>query len=141
MEIKYVCWGKLLSIYLSSKSQHIHTKDRYLNLITSKLKWKVVFFILIRTILLDDEPLALISMEKHLQKFDRFEVIKTFTSVKDLLKEGPSLDFQVAFLDIEMKSMNGLDIAVLLKSWNESIYIVLLQPTETVLFKPLNYIQ
>jgi len=91
--------------------------------------------------LLDDEPLALISMEKHLQKFDRFEVIKTFTSVKDLLIEGPSLDFQVAFLDIEMKSMNGLDIAVLLKSWNESIYIVLLQPTETVLFKPLNYIQ
>ncbi|MFJ7921901.1 LytR/AlgR family response regulator transcription factor [Lysinibacillus fusiformis] len=89
---------------------------------------------------MDDEPLALISMEKHLLKFDRIEVIKTFTSAKDLLTEGPSLDFQVAFLDVEMPSMNGLDIAELLKSWNESIYIVLLQPTETMLFKPLNYI-
>ncbi|MFF6017332.1 response regulator [Lysinibacillus fusiformis] len=73
---------------------------------------------------MDDEPLALISMEKHLQKFDRIEVIKTFTSVKDLLTEGPSLDFQVAFLDVEMPSMNGLDIAELLKSWNDSLYIV-----------------
>lgn len=81
-------------------------------------------FILIRAILMDDEPLALVRMEKHLQKFDRIEVIKTFTSVKDLLIEGPILDFQVAFLDVEMPSMNGLDIAELLKSWNESIYIV-----------------
>ncbi|UZM99840.1 response regulator [Lysinibacillus sp. MHQ-1] len=79
---------------------------------------------MIRAILVDDEPLALVSMNKHLQEFDRIEVIETFTSVKELLIEGPNLDFQVAFLDIEMPSMNGLEIAELLTSWNHSIYIV-----------------
>ncbi len=81
-------------------------------------------FIVIRAILVDDEPLALVSMNKYLQEFDRIEVIETFTSVKELLIEGPNLDFQVAFLDIEMPSMNGLEIAELLTSWNHSIYIV-----------------
>ncbi len=44
-------------------------------------------FIVIRAILVDDEPLALVSMNKYLQEFDRIEVIETFTSVKDLLIE------------------------------------------------------
>jgi len=73
---------------------------------------------------MDDEPLALINMEKKLEEFDSIEVIKTFTTVKELMAEGPNLSFQVAFLDIEMPGMNGLEVAQLLQEWNPNIYIV-----------------
>jgi len=79
---------------------------------------------LIRVIVMDDEPLALINMEKKLEEFDSIEVIKTFTTVKELMAEGPNLSFQVAFLDIEMPGMNGLEVAHLLQEWNPNIYIV-----------------
>ncbi len=62
---------------------------------------------MIRVIIVDDEPLALVSMKKHLNEFDNIEVIRTFTTAKDVLKEGPTLDFQVAFLDVEMPGMSG----------------------------------
>ncbi|EON73773.1 response regulator [Lysinibacillus sphaericus] len=73
---------------------------------------------------MDDEPLALINMEKRLKEFDSIEIVKSFTTLNDLLNEGPTLDIQVAFLDVEMPGMNGLEIAQLLKQWHKNIYII-----------------
>ncbi len=79
---------------------------------------------MIRVIVMDDEPLALVNIKKHLNAFDDIEVIETFTTAKDLLIEGPTLDFQVAFLDVEMPGMSGLEVAQLIKTWDKNICII-----------------
>ena len=79
---------------------------------------------MIRAILMDDEPLALLNMERKLNEFDSIEVVNTFSNATELLNERHSLDCQVAFLDVEMPGMNGLEIAKLLQTWNTNIHIV-----------------
>lgn len=79
---------------------------------------------MIRVILVDDEPLSLLHMERKLNEFDSIEVVKAFSNATELLNEWQSLNFQVAFLDIEMPRLSGLELANLLKSWNTNIHIV-----------------
>ncbi|MEG0258328.1 MAG: response regulator [Lysinibacillus sp.] len=79
---------------------------------------------MIRVILVDDEPLSLLRMERILNEFNTIEVVKSFLNTTELLNERQSLDFQVAFLDIEMPGLNGLELAETLKLWNPNIYIV-----------------
>lgn len=79
---------------------------------------------MIRAIVVDDEPLALRFMEKKLTDSGIIEVVKAFSTVSNVLKEMKHLDFQVAFLDIEMPGVNGLDLAELIQEWNSGIHIV-----------------
>lgn len=79
---------------------------------------------MIRVIIADDEPLALLNMEKKLEEFDSVEVVKAFSTIKDLLDEAPTLDYQVAFLDVEMPGMDGLQVAQILKEWKKNVCIV-----------------
>lgn len=79
---------------------------------------------MIRVIIADDEPLALLNMEKKLKEFDSVEVVKAFSTIKDLLDEAPTLDYHVAFLDVEMPGMDGLQIAQILKEWKKNVCIV-----------------
>ncbi|MFD1927805.1 response regulator [Sporosarcina siberiensis] len=79
---------------------------------------------MIRAILVDDEPLAINHMEKKLTELGTVEVVKTFSNASSVLKEMKHLDFRVAFLDIEMPGLNGLDLAELIQDWDSTIIIV-----------------
>ena len=79
---------------------------------------------MIRAILVDDEPLALQFLEKKLSDLGTVEVVKSFSTGNHVLKEMKQLDFQVAFLDIEMPGLNGINLAELIQEWNPDIQIV-----------------
>ena len=79
---------------------------------------------MIRAILVDDEPLALQFLEKKLNDLGTVEVVKSFSTGNHVLKEMKQLDFQVAFLDIEMPGLNGIDLAELIQEQNPDIQIV-----------------
>lgn len=79
---------------------------------------------MIRAILVDDEILALQHMKKKLGELGTVEVINTFPNAESFLSVMEQLDFQVAFLDIEMPGLDGLDLAKIIKEWNKDIYIV-----------------
>lgn len=79
---------------------------------------------MIRAILVDDEPLALQHMEKVLHEMGTVKVVQAFSNIGTALKEMRQLDFQVAFLDIDMPGLNGLDFAEIIQEWNKDIYIV-----------------
>lgn len=79
---------------------------------------------MIRAIVVDDEPLALQHMEMKLVETGNIDVVKTFSNPLFVLEEMKNLDFQVAFLDIEMPGLSGLDLAEQIQEWNPSIHIV-----------------
>ena len=79
---------------------------------------------MIRAILVDDEKMSLELLERKLLEVGGVEVIKTFTNAKSLINELAELDFQVAFLDIEMPGLTGLDLAEIIQDWNNRIHIV-----------------
>lgn len=80
--------------------------------------------IMIRTILVDDERLALDLMEKKLNKIGGVEIVGKFSDPESVISEMKNLDFQVAFLDIEMTGISGLDLAEIIQEWKNDIHIV-----------------
>lgn len=79
---------------------------------------------MIRAIIVDDEPLALQLLEKKLNEVGGVEVIRTFFNAETVLNEMENLYFQVAFLDIEMAGLSGLNLAEQIQQWNSHIHIV-----------------
>ncbi|MHC8517796.1 response regulator [Sporosarcina sp. ITBMC105] len=79
---------------------------------------------MIKAIIVDDEQLALRHLEKKLQHTGIVEVVATFSNATEVLKGMKHLQFDVAFLDIEMPGLSGLDLADLMNDWNKDIFIV-----------------
>ncbi|QTD40851.1 BTAD domain-containing putative transcriptional regulator [Sporosarcina sp. Te-1] len=79
---------------------------------------------MIRAIIVDDEQHALRHLEKKLIKTNRVEVVGMYTNATDVLKDLKNLSFDVAFLDIELPGLSGLDLADLLTDWNKDLFIV-----------------
>lgn len=79
---------------------------------------------MIRTVIVDDEPLALNHMENLLSKLEKVEVVRSFSNPAILLEHLHDLDFHVAFLDIEMPGFNGLELAELIQAAKKEVFIV-----------------
>jgi two-component system, LytTR family, response regulator len=79
---------------------------------------------MIKAIIVDNEELALEFMKRKLNEFDEIEVVASYTDSRDLIEKLQLLEFDVAFLDIEMGEVSGIDIAEQLINLNRDIQIV-----------------
>jgi two-component system, LytTR family, response regulator len=65
----------------------------------------------LRAILVDDERLALRDLRHQLAKLDKIAVIGEYTDPADAEEAAKTLRPELAFLDIEMPGMNGIELA------------------------------
>lgn len=70
----------------------------------------------LKCILLDDELLGLKYLKMLCEQIPEIDVVKVFDDPTQFLEEVPSLDFELAILDINMPRMDGLSVAQLLNN-------------------------
>jgi two-component system LytT family response regulator len=64
----------------------------------------------LRTIIVDDEPLALKLLRTMLNEIDEIEIIAECTNGKHAVETSIELQPELIFLDIQMPGMNGFDV-------------------------------
>lgn len=69
---------------------------------------------MLRCVLLDDELLALQYLKLLCEQINGVEVVKAYNNAEKFIQEKDELNFDVCVSDIEMPSINGLQIANLL---------------------------
>lgn len=79
---------------------------------------------MIRAILIDDEQLALTSLERKIHKFQGVQCIASYTDPNQALVDLSSLDADVAFVDIEMYDISGIELAEKLLAVQPKLHIV-----------------
>ncbi len=78
-----------------------------------------------KVLLLDDEELQLIRLEKEAEKaLPKDSQIFSYLNPLEALKEIKDIKLDIAFLDIEMPGINGIDFAKKLKKINPHINII-----------------
>lgn len=66
---------------------------------------------MIKCVILDDELLAISYLKLLCEQIEEIEIVKAYNDPKKFLSEQQDLDFDAAFLDIEMPGMTGLQVA------------------------------
>ncbi|KMJ55805.1 hypothetical protein AB685_25335 [Bacillus sp. LL01] len=79
---------------------------------------------MIRAIVVDDEVLSLGFMERKLKEVGGVEVVATFSDSSVVLESVREVDFDVAFLDIAMGKVSGIDLAEQLMHHHKDVQIV-----------------
>lgn len=77
-----------------------------------------------RIIAADDEALALQSLEKAIRAAKPEEEVVSFQEPEDVLEYAKEHPIDVAFLDVEMGTMSGIEVAKQLKVWYPKINII-----------------
>ena len=77
-----------------------------------------------KVLLVDDEPLALISMEKLLSKHEEIDVIASLLDPKEALILARQQKFDAIFLDLEMPEIGGMELADRLLALQPDVHIV-----------------
>jgi len=70
----------------------------------------------IRCLLLDDEPIAIRIIDRHLENFPEMEVVGRFNSAPSAMNFLRNQEVDLIFSDIEMPQMNGLQFLKSLKN-------------------------
>ncbi|MBP1996022.1 response regulator [Paenibacillus eucommiae] len=70
---------------------------------------------MIRALLIDDERLALLQLEKMLKELTSIEIVATYTEPALAVQAASDLNPDVIFLDINMPEMNGLQTAEMIQ--------------------------
>lgn len=66
---------------------------------------------MIRTIIIDDEELSLLALEKKLQIFPDIKIVRSYTTHENVFDDLKNESIDAIFLDIEMKDINGIELA------------------------------
>lgn len=77
-----------------------------------------------RIVLADDEENALEALENILIKIKKNAEIKTFLEPEELIEYAQNEEFDVAFLDVEMGTMSGIEVAKALKQINPKVNVI-----------------
>ena len=77
-----------------------------------------------KVLLVDDEPLALRSMEKLLSKHEEIDVIASLIDPKEALNLARQQKFDAIFLDLEMPEIGGMELAARLFAMQPDVHIV-----------------
>ncbi len=64
----------------------------------------------IRTIIVDDEKLAVQGMELRLEKFDDIEIVETCTNGREAIRAIKTMKPDLVFLDIQMPGFDGFSV-------------------------------
>jgi two-component system LytT family response regulator len=78
---------------------------------------------MLRTILVDDEPIILNELRESLEN-QQILIVGVYTDPLDALRELPETKPDCAFLDIEMPNMTGIELAERLVSANPALEII-----------------
>jgi len=79
---------------------------------------------MIRVLVADDEPLAREELIKLVSGESDFQVVANASSGKEAVEKLEKEDVAVAFLDIEMPGLNGLEVASRLADWDHPPFVV-----------------
>ncbi len=77
-----------------------------------------------RMLCVDDEPLMLIMLERAVKEAAPEDEVYSFHYQEDLLEDAKKNGCDVAFLDIHMRGMNGVELAKELKAVNPKMNII-----------------
>lgn len=77
-----------------------------------------------RAIVVDDESLLLDSFLRFSRNIKDLDVIKTFEFAEGAIEYAETQSFEIAFLDIELPGMNGVECAKILRSKMPNLLIV-----------------
>lgn len=77
----------------------------------------------IRTLLVDDEPLALQGLKIRLENFDDLDIVGTASNGREAVKKIRSEKPDLVFLDIQMPGMGGFDVVKAIA--NEELPIII----------------
>ncbi|MFB9058207.1 LytR/AlgR family response regulator transcription factor [Mariniflexile ostreae] len=71
---------------------------------------------IIKCLIIDDEPLAINVIKKHLENFDHFEIVNSYNNPVEAINVLTKHKIDLIFLDINMPKLNGIEFIKNLKN-------------------------